>query len=207
MDVIKPMNAIKQTRAARWFLALVLGAASLPAADFTVAATFPTFTINTFGNPTLTLRRGTTYTFSGSNGGHPFYIKSVQVNGTGSAFTNGVTGNGMTGGPLTFAVPTNAPATLYYNCAVHSSMTGTINIVDPPTPPPFSIVGLTVSNNLSLKYTGTNGFTYTPEANTDLATTNWFALTVQTNIVLPGTNEVICGLPAGSNAFFRIRAQ
>ena len=202
------MNPIKKSRAIRWFLALALGTTSLSAADFTVVATFPTFTINTLGNPTLTLRRGTTYTFSGSSGSHPFYIKSVQGNGTGNAFNTGVTGNGMTGGtPLTFAVPTNAPATLFYNCSVHSSMTGTINIVDPPAPPPFSIVGLAVSSNISLKYTGTNGFTYTPEANTNLAATNWFALTVQTNIILPGTNEVICGLPAGSNAFFRIRAQ
>ena len=202
------MNLTNQTRSVRWFLAIVLGAVNLSAADFTVVATFPTFTINTFGNPTLTLRRGTTYIFSGSNGSHPFYIKSVQGNTTANTFTNGVTGSGMTGSaPLTFAVPTNAPATLFYNCAVHSSMTGTINIVDPPVPPPFSIVGLTVSNNISLKYTGTNGFTYTPEANTNLGATNWFALTVQTNMILSGTNEVICGLPSGSNVFFRIRAQ
>lgn len=193
------------------FLALLftafLATSSARAADFIVSATFPTFTINGLANPTLTLQRGLTYTFSGGSAGHPFYIKSVQSTGTANQFTNGVTGNGLVGGTLTFAVPTNAPATLFYDCSIHSSMTGTINIVNPPTPPAFSIVSLAVNSNLSLRYTGTNTFTYTPEFKTNLAATNWFALTVQTNSFLTGTGEVICGLPTATNIFLRIRAQ
>ena len=77
-------------------------------ADFTVVATFPTYTINGTGNPGLTLLRGTTYTFSVNATGHPFYIKTNQVNTTSDAYNNGVTGNGVQNGTLTFAVPTNA---------------------------------------------------------------------------------------------------
>ena len=187
---------------------LVISLKSSLAADFTVAATFPTFTINNVGNPTLTLRRGTTYIFSGGNSSHPFYIKSIQGNGTGNAFTNGVTGNGLTGGTLTFAVPSNAPNTLFYDCSIHSQMTGTINIVDPPVPPAPRILKLTLGTNLTLKFTGSNAFSYFPEFNTNLATTNWFALTVQSNnLTTTGTNDVFCGLPPGTNVFLRIRAQ
>lgn len=81
-------------------------------------------------NPTLTLQRGKTYTFTLNVPGHPFYIKTVQVTGTGSPFNTGVTNNGASSGVVTFVVPTNAPNTLFYACEFHSSMTGTINITN-----------------------------------------------------------------------------
>ena len=201
------MNLTNQTRSVRWFLAIVLGAVNLSAADFSVATPGGQFNfqINSVNaNPTITLQRGRTYTFAvGTSNFHPFAIGTSVFGATPS----GVTGNNTFSGTITFAVPLNAANCVYY-CGVHgASLTGNILMVDPPVPPPFSIVGLTVSNNISLKYTGTNGFTYTPEANTNLGATNWFALTVQTNMILSGTNEVICGLPSGSNVFFRIRAQ
>lgn len=188
-------------------LTVALARPALRAADFSVVASFPTFTINGQGNPTLTLQRGSTYTFAGGSSSHPFYIKSVQGNGTGNAFTNGVTGNGLTGGTLIFVVPPSAPNQLFFNCAIHGSMTGIINIIDPPTPPPFQIVGLSAGTNLTLRHTGTNTFTYAPEFSTNLITTNWFALTVQSNFFANGTYEVICGLPPGTNVFLRVRAQ
>jgi hypothetical protein len=58
-----------------------------------------------------------------------------------------------------------------------------------------------------LTSTGTTNWTVNPEFNTNLITTNWFALTVQTNRFANGTNEVICGRPSGSNLFIRLRAQ
>lgn len=90
------------------------------------------YVINGASNPNLTLYRGRTYTFNLSASGHPFWIKTVQGTGTGNAFTSGVTGNGTSVGTLTFAVPTNAPATLFYNCQFHASMRGVLTIQDSP---------------------------------------------------------------------------
>ena len=84
----------------------------------------------TSDNPTLTLKKGSTYTFNlTSISGHPFYIKTVSSTGTNNQYTSGVTGNGNDSGSLTFAVPSDAPTTLYYNCQHHSAMAGTINII------------------------------------------------------------------------------
>lgn len=200
-----------KTHLIKSFLALALGGvgAILQAADFTVVNNgFSSYTINGQSNPGLTLRRGTTYTFSVSASSHPFYIKTVQGNTTANAYGNGVTGNGVQTGTLTFAVPANAPSTLFYDCSIHTAMTGTITVVDPPVPPVPQILKLTVGTNLDLKFTASNAFSYFPEFNTNLATTNWFALTiVQTNASPNGTNDVICGRPAGNNIFIRVRAQ
>ena len=87
------------------------------------------YTINSSSNPTLTLKRGGTYTFNVSATGHPFWIKTVQGNGTGNAYNAGVTNNGAQSGTITFTVPNDAPSTLYYNCQFHGVMTGTINVV------------------------------------------------------------------------------
>ena len=62
--------------------------------------------------------------------GHPFYINSVQGTGTGNAYSSGVTGNGTEVGNVTFAVPADAPDTLFYNCSFHPAMTGTIHNVN-----------------------------------------------------------------------------
>jgi hypothetical protein len=88
------------------------------------------YVIDGSANPSLTLCRGSTYIFSINAPGHPFYINTVQGTGTANAYSPGVTGNGTTSGKLTFAVPADAPATLYYNCSIHAAMTGVIHIVD-----------------------------------------------------------------------------
>ena len=89
------------------------------------------YTIDGATNPTLTLNQGSTYTFNVTATGHPFYVKTARVTGTGSQYTDGVTGNGVTSGTLTWTVPANAPATLFYQCSIHSGMGGTFNIVGP----------------------------------------------------------------------------
>jgi hypothetical protein len=89
------------------------------------------YVIDGASNPDLTFCRGSTYVFAINAPGHPFYIKSVQGPGTTNAFDSGVTGpNGVTSGTLTFVVPADAPATLYYNCSIHAAMTGAIHIVN-----------------------------------------------------------------------------
>jgi flagellar hook capping protein FlgD len=97
--------------------------------SFTVVNSGTTaYRINSVLNPTLNLIRGQTYTFNVSASGHPFYIKTARVAGTGSQFSTGVTGQGVQSGALTFVVPLNAPSTLFYQCSVHSAMGGTLNI-------------------------------------------------------------------------------
>lgn len=88
------------------------------------------YTINGSANPALNLLRGFTYYFSVSASGHPFWIKTAQVTGTGSAYSSGVTNNGVDTGVVSFQVPLDAPSTLYYICQFHGSMTGTLNISD-----------------------------------------------------------------------------
>jgi hypothetical protein len=76
-------------------------------------------------DPVLYLYRGFTYTFVNTTGGsHPF---AIRVSNGGADYTAGVSGSQS--GTQTFTVPMNAPATLYYQCTIHSSMGNVINIV------------------------------------------------------------------------------
>ena len=77
-------------------------------------------------DPPLYLHRGHTYKFDNSAGYtvHPFEIR--QSSG-GAAYTSGVTNDGA--GLVTFVVPMDAPATLYYQCTVHGAMGNQIVIV------------------------------------------------------------------------------
>lgn len=91
------------------------------------------FIISNKNDPIITLERGKTYEFDVNSPSNPFWIKTSQMTGTGDAYSNGVTNNGITSGKLTFTVPSDAPSVLYYNCQIHSEMTGKINIVDTNT--------------------------------------------------------------------------
>jgi len=77
------------------------------------------------------LYKGFTYIFNNTTGNsHPFYIKTTPGTGTGNLYSTGVTNNGsLSGNKTIFEVPMNAPATLYYQCSLHTNMVGTINIV------------------------------------------------------------------------------
>ena len=90
----------------------------------------PVYSINGQPNPAITLKRGVTYTFELKATGHPFWIKTQNSTGIANAYTDGVAGNGLERGTLTFNVPANAPATLHYNCQLHDMMNGVITIVD-----------------------------------------------------------------------------
>jgi hypothetical protein len=92
-----------------------------------------TFSGDTSGtNPTLTLVRGNYYQFTISATGHPFWIQTTSGGyNAGNVYNTGITNNGTQSGSLIFQVSFSAPDTLYYYCQFHSSMGGTINIVDP----------------------------------------------------------------------------
>lgn len=84
-------------------------------------------------NPDLYLVRGETYTFSVNASGHPFYINTASGTGTGNAYSDGTSNNGVEVGTIELTVQQDAPETLYYNCQYHSSMAGTIYVVKPST--------------------------------------------------------------------------
>ena len=87
-------------------------------------------------NPMLTLYRGNTYKFDVDAKGHPFWIMTEpykdQLSADGSTstlYSTGVTNNGIESGTVTFTVPTTAPDTLYYQCGMHDSMNGILQIL------------------------------------------------------------------------------
>ena len=90
------------------------------------------YLINGESNPPLTVTEGQTYTFNIAATGHPFWIKTTPVTGTGSAYNDGVTNNGIDNGIITFVVPFNAPSTLYYICQIHGTMQGVITVINVP---------------------------------------------------------------------------
>ena len=172
----------------------------LTAPDFTATSPGFIFEINNANTPILTLIRGRTYTFDVDTacGFHPFRINSP-----------GTQNNPTCSGTLTYTVPLTAQ-NYTYDCDVHGTqMRGTILTVDPPPPPQpptIKILRLSVSTNLTLTSTGTNTWTVNPEYSTNLLTTNWYSLTVQSNRFVGGTNETYCGKPPGNNVFIRIRS-
>lgn len=171
------------------------------AADFEVTTPGGQFAFNINGadSPSLTLVRGRTYTFAvETSSNHPFRVNSA-----------GVVNNNLTSGTLTYTVPTTG-ANFSYDCTVHgASMRGTILTVAPPPPPTFRILNISVGTNILLRSTGTDNFTVLPEYKTNLMSTNWFALTVQTNRFADGTNDTVCRLPqgVGDAVFIRIKSQ
>ena len=117
--------------------------AGAPATSFDVTNNgMASLSINGAANPTLTLTRGQTYVFNVTAIGHPFWITTARGAGDteSNAFSDGVTGNGASPGTLTFVVPATAPATLFYQCAFHDPMGGTLLIISPPPPPPVPAV-------------------------------------------------------------------
>jgi hypothetical protein len=114
------------------FAFFVIAASAAWGADFSVLNSGTTnYVINGVNDPNLSLQREHTYTFEINAPGHPFWIKTAQVTGTGSAYNSGVTNNGVDSGTLTFVVPADAPNTLFYVCEFHIAMTGRIDVLDP----------------------------------------------------------------------------
>lgn len=84
-------------------------------------------------NPTLYLARGQTYTFQiGSLSGiHSFYVNTESGLGSANAYSGGgLSANGVVSATsITFDVPQDAPDLLFYNCGIHASMAGQIDVV------------------------------------------------------------------------------
>ena len=76
-------------------------------------------------DPTVTLVVGDTINFVVSATGHPFFIKTAAVTGTGSQ-ASGVTNNGAENGTVSWTP--SAAGTYYYICRYHGGMVGTITV-------------------------------------------------------------------------------
>lgn len=79
-------------------------------------------------NQNFDVRVGEILEFSVNAPGHPFWIKTLQITGTGNAVTTGITNNGATSGSIIWDTTNVAPGIYYYICQFHSVMTGTITI-------------------------------------------------------------------------------
>ena len=77
-------------------------------------------------NPDIHLTRGQKYRFYNPMDAHPFQIQDTG----GSAFSTGVTNNGVSLGFLSFDVPMDGPTHLKYQCTAHAAMIGNIYISD-----------------------------------------------------------------------------
>ena len=82
----------------------------------------------TVNNPTLYLTRGKTYRFENGTGAHAIRIQSADNGVNGTLYNTGVTNNNTTG-TVIVEVQHDAPDILYYQCAVHAAMKGTLYIV------------------------------------------------------------------------------
>jgi hypothetical protein len=141
------------------------------------------YTIDGSSNPTLNLLRGFTYTFSVNASGHPFWIQTVAAPySSGNVYSSGVTNNGAQVGTITFAVPYNAPNTLYYVCQYHSSMAGTINISDVGPQGPQGFQGVQGAQG----YQGAPGTAGSITDDTVSGTTHYPLLSTATSGVLSG---------------------
>ena len=90
------------------------------------------YVVAAVNNPTFNLVKGNTYTFVINASGHPFWIQSASgAYSSGNIYSTGTTNLGTDNGTITWTIPLNAPNTLYYACQFHSSMQGTINLVNP----------------------------------------------------------------------------
>lgn len=84
------------------------------------------YNIDGQSNPDLNLTPGTTYTFEIDATGHPFYLRY----GNGTVYKNVTVTNPYNGenktenGTLTVTIPEGFGENLYYQCNVHSDMTG-----------------------------------------------------------------------------------
>jgi hypothetical protein len=91
-------------------------------------------------NPTITVTRGSTYTFEMNATGHPFFIQTVPgAYSAGQTYTLGANNMGASVGDITWTVPENAPDNLYYACQNHEAMNGKIIVVDPNSKPSLII--------------------------------------------------------------------
>ena len=90
------------------------------------------FVVNGIQGRTLILTRGKTYTFNvDSNPMHDFYLSTDPVGWGVGTLTEGVEGNFIYKGVVTFKPAAATPDAVYYQCRNHKYMGGKIHVVNP----------------------------------------------------------------------------
>lgn len=79
-------------------------------------------------NQNFDIRIGEIMEFSVESPGQPFWIKTLQITGTGNAVTTGITNNGTASGSIIWDTSNVAPGVYYYISQNSSIMTGTITV-------------------------------------------------------------------------------
>ena len=96
-------------------------------------------------DPTLYLVRGRTYKFVNNMGAHPFQFQtSAGIGGT--AYTSGMDNSPISNATMTWEIRHDTPNTLYYQCTSHSSMQGTVYVLDKDSHPDISAVSNSNNN-------------------------------------------------------------
>jgi hypothetical protein len=106
--------------------------------EYAVTVAGGVIVIDGASQPTLTLKRGSTYRFKqddASNSSHPFKFSTAEhgTHGGGNEYTTGVTFSGTAGSAGSYTeitVDASAPDALYYYCGNHSNMGGALTITD-----------------------------------------------------------------------------
>jgi hypothetical protein len=89
------------------------------------------FVVNGAQGRTLVLVRGNTYTFDVNTGVmHDFYLTTEAVGWGAATLVEGVEGNFINKGALTFTPLASTPDTVYYGCRNHQLMGGMIHVVN-----------------------------------------------------------------------------
>ena len=110
----------------------------------------------TGANPSLTFDEGDIVEFVVNASGHPFWIKTVRVNGTGNGAANTIN-NGTESGTIRWTV---GAGEFYYICQIHSVMSGIINPVTEFTTTAHGVGGYVTWNlgdNVTNVQTGAGG--------------------------------------------------
>lgn len=94
--------------------------------DVTNPGMYYLFNGNTEQNPTIYGNLGDTFVFNKQESGHPFYIKTVLGSGDEGAIN--VDNNGASSVGTTITWTPSTAGVYYYQCGVHASMNGVINV-------------------------------------------------------------------------------
>ncbi len=129
---IKATNSVGDSAASNTITGTPVAPILPPEPDFVITNQGSgAYLIDGVSNDTITLVRGQTYLLEINAPGHPFWIQTVPAPYSASdVYNDGITNNGTDAGVIEWTVAQSAPSTLYYVCQFHSSMAGTILIID-----------------------------------------------------------------------------
>ena len=154
----------------------------------------------TVNDPTLYLTRGKTYRFENGTGAHAIRIQSADDGTSGTLYSTGVTNNNTTG-TVIVEVQHDAPDVLYYQCASHANMKGTIYVTGALADD--AITEPKIADNAVVTATILNGNVTTLKLADDAVTADKLANSINTEIAAntaKNTNATHTGDVTGSGS-------